>query len=181
MLKKLRQATNRHRCDWARGCKKWVKYVYPEKQWYYCKIHASKFVRRNLHKKQGKKAEKNYKRKRRTVTARVLKLRENATWAEKIFKDKMRVACSVKWQFQRGFIKGGYYAIVDFYIPSRKLCIEIDGEYHSDLEQQRKDKHRDNWLRTVRKMRVCRITNEQAIKMSITDVANLIKPTFNNS
>lgn len=116
------------------------------------------------------------KAKRKVVTARVLKLRENATWAELIFKDKMRVACPVKFQFQRGFIKGGYFAIVDFYIPSRKLCIEIDGEYHNDPEQQRKDKHRDNWLRTARKMKVRRITNKQAINMSLNEIKQLLTP-----
>ena len=118
---------------------------------------------------------KSMKAKRKVVTARVLKLRENATWAERIFNDKMKQACPVKYKFQRGFIKGGYFAIVDFYIPSRKLCIEIDGEYHKEPEQQKKDKHRDNWLKTVRKLIVKRITNEQAAKMTLAEVRQFVK------
>ncbi len=117
---------------------------------------------------------KSMKSKRKVVTARVLKLRENATWAEKIFNDKMKQACPVKYKFQRGFIKGGYFAIVDFYVPSRKLCIEVDGEYHNTPEQQRKDKHRDNWLKTVRKLIVKRITNEQAVKMTLAEIRQFV-------
>ena len=115
------------------------------------------------------------KAKKKVVTGRVLKLRKNATWAEKIFNDKMKQACPVKYKFQRGFIKGGYFAIVDFYVPSRKLCIEVDGEYHKEPEQQRKDRHRDNWLKTVRKLIVKRITNEQAAKMTLAEVRQFVK------
>lgn len=185
LLKKLRKATWKHRCDWANGCRKWVKYWYQPKDWYYCKIHGPKFERRNQHldtklrkkERQKKLMVSNYKSmktKRKVVTARVLKLRVNATWAELAFNDKMKQACPVQFKFQRGFIKGGYFAIVDFYIPSRKICIEIDGEYHREPEQQRKDRHRDNWLRTVRKLKVRRITNEQAIKMTIQEVRHLV-------
>lgn len=181
-LKKLKKATRYHRCDWAYGCRKMVKYWYPEKDWYYCKKHGPKFEQRNQEKYGPKtknkikpKKAKSYKTARKLVTQRVLDLRKRATWAEKIFNDKMRKACPVKYQFQRGFIKGGYFAITDFYIPSRKICIEIDGDYHKDPEQQKKDKRRDNWLRNVRGMKVCRLTNKQAINMTIYEVESLIK------
>lgn len=183
LLKKLKQATWKHRCDWVYSCRKWAKYWYEPKNWYYCKIHGRKFEKRNQHldcKKKEKQKKlmastcKSMKSKRKVVTARVLKLRENATWAEKIFNDKMKQACPVKYKFQRGFIKGGYFAIVDFYVPSRKLCIEVDGEYHNTPEQQRKDKHRDNWLKTVRKLIVKRITNEQAVKMTLAEIRQFV-------
>lgn len=80
----------------------------------------------------------------------------------------------MKFKFQRGFIKGGYYAIVDFFIPSRKLCIEIDGPYHLRPEQQAKDKHRDKWLREVRRLKIKRLTNEQAFSISVEDIKELI-------
>jgi len=170
---RLRKATNTQRCYWSKNCRKWVKFWCSENRHYYCGKHKKKLQKKEVSKKRMASTCKSMRAKRKVVTARVLKLRENATWAEKIFKDKMRVACPVKFQFQRGFIKGGYFAIVDFYLPSRKLCIEIDGEYHNSPEQRRKDRHRDNWLRTARKMKVVRITNKQAIDMSIEDVKQL--------
>lgn len=36
--------------------------------------------------------------------------------------------------------------IVDFYIPSLKLVIEVDGPSHARLEQRRKDRQRDREL-----------------------------------
>ncbi len=178
-LRKLKKARP-GQCDWAYSCKKWVKYYYPEKDWYYCKKHGPKFEKRNLAKSKKERHAKlmasnckNMKAKRKVVTARVMKLRENATFAERAFNKKMKLACPVKFKFQRAFIKGGYFAITDFYVPSRKLCIEIDGEYHNKPEQQKKDQHRDNWLRTARGLKVCRFTNEQALKMTIEDIKSL--------
>ena len=36
--------------------------------------------------------------------------------------------------------------IVDFYLPSLRIVIEIDGMQHGDIVQARKDAQRDAWL-----------------------------------
>lgn len=147
----------------------------------YCQKCANKWFIANkktgpkkpTHTKLGKRIYPNLKQKRKTITARVLKLRVNATPAELAFKKKIE-RIGVSFQFQRGFIKGKGYAIVDFYVPSKKLCIEIDGGYHTTPEQQKKDKWRDRWLVESRKLTVKRITNDKAFKMSVGDIKELI-------
>ncbi len=114
-----------------------------------------------------------YKDYRKSWTKRIAELRRRATPAEKALLTKLRKVCPVKFKFQRAFIKGGYYAIVDFHIPSRNICIEVDGGYHGTIEQRNKDKRRDMWLGAVRKQDVRRITNQQAIDMSLADVLAL--------
>jgi len=39
--------------------------------------------------------------------------------------------------------------IVDFYCPSEKLIIELDGAYHLNFVQQNKDQERDDRLKTL--------------------------------
>ncbi len=116
-----------------------------------------------------------YKYNKSTVTERVQNLRRRATPAEKEFNRKLKEVCPVRYQFQRGFVKGGYYAIVDFHIPSRKICIEIDGGYHNNPEQQKKDKKRDDWLTNVRGQRVIRITNERAFEIELHEITEMIR------
>lgn len=114
-----------------------------------------------------------YHTKHKTCCQRIETLRKKATMSERIFKDKLRVL-GYKFKFQAGFIKGNYYAIVDFFIPSIKTVIEVDGGYHFTPEQASKDKYRDSWLTNVRKVKVIRITNQQAETMSIFEVRDLI-------
>ncbi len=127
-----------------------------------------------LRKLRWKKYPLSMKSKRRTVTGRVMDLRKRATMSELQFKDKL-TAMGYKFKFQRGFIKGGYYAIVDFFIPKLKLAIEVDGGYHDEPRQKKKDDYRDNWLRTVRGVEVLRLTNKQAEDISVIDLKKLIQ------
>lgn len=61
----------------------------------------------------------------------------------------------VKYIFQKGFLKP-FHRIVDFYIPSMRLIIEIDGLYHQYTKD--KDELKDKlWSR----FKTLRITNEQ--------------------
>lgn len=50
--------------------------------------------------------------------------------------------------------------IVDFYIPKRKLIIEVDGDYHNTPERQDYDDRRSNWLRTSG-YQIIRFNNEE--------------------
>lgn len=60
------------------------------------------------------------------------------------------------------YSKGKFY-IMDFYIPAEKLCIEIDGKYHGELEQIKKDINRERNL-TKMKIYTIRFTNEEVFK-----------------
>ena len=49
---------------------------------------------------------------------------------------------------------------MDFYCPSIRLCIELDGEVHNTVEQQAKDADRTVFLNQNR-IHVLRLTNEE--------------------
>jgi len=93
-------------------------------------------------------------------------LRKKATESEKIVIEIFK-RIKLKYDFQKGFYKltgkyKGYHCIVDFYIPSLHLVLEVDGGYHDTKEQMRKDWFKDKWLREKRKVNVLRIRNEEA-------------------
>lgn len=74
---------------------------------------------------------------------------------------------------QKGFFTHGSHFIVDFYLPKRrKLCLEIDGEYHA--QQLAYDVARDRFLTDVRGFRVRRITNRHALRMDAADLKAFI-------
>jgi very-short-patch-repair endonuclease len=112
--------------------------------------------------------------KRGLAVKRAKQLRENATESELVFKYKLD---KTEWQFkfQKIFARKNMFAIVDFYIPHKKLCIEIDGGYHNKREQKRKDNWRDSWLRKRRGVTVMRLTNEDATEMSVDSINRMIE------
>lgn len=78
-----------------------------------------------------------------------------------------------RYIFNKGFCTNTRFFIVDFYIKRRrKLCLEIDGKYHED--QRWYDESRDWFLRTYRKVRVLRITNEVAMNLDSKSLLKLI-------
>ena len=79
------------------------------------------------------------KKKQKTLGSRKKRLIKNATSSELKIKELLE-ELKIRSIFQKGFIKGNYYCIVDFYIPKLKLCIEVDGEYHNNPEQVKRDK-----------------------------------------
>ena len=102
--------------------------------------------------------------KRKTLGRRVKELKERATDAEKIVYNYL-MKKRVKFIFQKGFISGPNYVIVDFYLPKpKKICIEIDGGYHTTLKQMNRDFNKDNYLENYRGFKVYRFTNEQIYK-----------------
>lgn len=60
--------------------------------------------------------------------------------------------------------------IADFYAPSKKLIVEIDGGYHQDPEQIILDENRTGRLERMG-YRVMRFTNEQVL----CDIENVLK------
>ncbi|MEN8154880.1 MAG: endonuclease domain-containing protein [Acidobacteriota bacterium] len=85
-------------------------------------------------------------------------LRKNQTEAENIFWELVRNKKFMRLKFRRQHQIGTY--IVDFYCPSKRLIIEIDGKIHLNSGQREKDISRDQYL-TELGNRILRFTNEQ--------------------
>ena len=108
------------------------------------------------------------------------KLIDNSTQSEITFKNKLD-KLNIKYCYQKGFIAGDNFCIVDFYLPKPyKLCIEIDGGYHNTPIQIRRDKSRTKYL-INRGFKVLRLTNREANSIPLVDLKQLIdKYTYNN-
>lgn len=91
-----------------------------------------------LHTAEG--STKPYKEDPKENTAEYYKhiLEVNATYAEKLLKTFL--AGKIDFEFQKIiYTDNKHFFIADFYIPSKNLIIELDGEYHDDAKQQEKD------------------------------------------
>lgn len=84
-------------------------------------------------------------------------LRKNPTKAESIVRKYLKEK-KVKHIFQKGFLIP-FHRIVDFYIPKKKIIIEIDGPIH--LLTKDKDTNKDKAFKKHRNFKTIRITNEQ--------------------
>lgn len=102
-----------------------------------------------------------FKDKQRTIRKRLDSLRERATKSELVIQILLN-ELGERHMFQKGFFEGDFYCIVDFYLPKRKLCIEVDGGYHFSDEQRVKDFRKDKYLKEYRGFKVLRISNEAA-------------------
>jgi very-short-patch-repair endonuclease len=65
--------------------------------------------------------------------------------------------------------------IVDFYIPSHRLVIEVDGGYHASAEQRGADAHRERELVRLHGVRVVRFDAELVITRPAAVVACLLE------
>jgi very-short-patch-repair endonuclease len=72
------------------------------------------------------------------------KLRSNMTDSERVLWSRIRRKQLKGFQFYRQKVVGNY--IVDFYCPSAKIIIEVDGSQHYEKEALRKDQVRDERL-----------------------------------
>ncbi len=88
------------------------------------------------------------------------RMRKNPTEAERTLWDALRGRQINNFAFRRQHPFGPF--IVDFYCPSLKLVIEVDGDYHNDPSQQLKDTHRDSHLAHLG-LRVLRFHNTQIL------------------
>lgn len=65
-------------------------------------------------------------------------LEVNATYAERLL--KIFLTGKIDFEFQKIiYTDNKHFFIADFYIPSKNLIIELDGEYHDNIKQQDKD------------------------------------------
>lgn len=104
-----------------------------------------------------------------TLESNAKKMRENPTKAELIMKC---VLCGTigKWRFKwqhvlHGKSQRGY--IADFYFPYTRTILEVDGGYHNDEEQKKKDAMRTKDLEEAG-YKVFRISNEDVLNGKIS-------------
>ena len=112
-----------------------------------------------LHTSEG--STKPYKEEPKENTAEYYKhiLEVNATYAERLLKTFL--TGKIDFEFQKIiYTDNKHFFIADFYIPSKNLIIELDGEYHDDAKQQEKDIWRTKILKSLG-YRVIRFKNKQ--------------------
>ena len=86
-------------------------------------------------------------------------LEVNATYAERLLKTFL--TGKIDFEFQKIiYTDNKHFFIADFYIPSKNLIIELDGEYHDDAKQQEKDIWRTKILKSLG-YRIIRFKNKQ--------------------
>lgn len=78
----------------------------------------------------------------------------------------------IRFMFQKGFLKP-FHRIADFYIPNRKLIIEVDGGYHELIKKQ--DELKDFLFKQKRGMKTIRIKNEQIWDKSYQKTLGFLK------
>ncbi len=98
-------------------------------------------------------------------------LRNNATEVEKILWNRLRNS-QLGYKFRRQFSVRGY--ILDFYCPSLKLAIELDGEIHKFKTQY--DRYRDQFLEAM-EIKTIRFLNDQ-VKNNLSNVIKKIVEYF---
>lgn len=119
-----------------------------------------------LHTSEG--STKSYKEEPKENTAEYYKhiLEVNATYAERLLKTFL--TGKIDFEFQKIiYTDNKHFFIADFYIPSKNLIIELDGEYHDNAKQQNKDIWRTQLLHSLG-YRVIKFKNKQ-----ITESKNL--------
>lgn len=84
---------------------------------------------------------------------------KNATNAEKVYRDFLDKN-KINYKFQKPIKVDDKWYIMDFYLPESKLCIEIDGGYHTKENQRKNDEERDKDLLSI-DITTIRYTNEE--------------------
>jgi len=95
---------------------------------------------------------------RRQLKQRRRQLRNDPTAAEKLLWLYLKQSQCDGRKFRRQSSYGPY--IMDFYCPSERLCIELDGDSHSTSESQAHDTAKDSYLQRHH-IKVIRFTNEE--------------------
>ncbi len=100
-------------------------------------------------------------------------LRKNMTEAEKLFWSRTNRKQISGVQFYRQRIIEDY--IVDFYCPTAKLVIEIDGGQHYSGKEQRSDEARDKRLASLG-LKVLRFSNLEVLQ----NIDGVLEQVYNN-
>lgn len=98
-------------------------------------------------------------------------LRKKLTETEAILWSQLKERKLGKLRFRRQYSIGRY--VVDFYCPSLKLVIEIDGEVHSSVEAQKYDRIRDQFLKSLG-LRIMHFRN-QDVQNNLSRILEIIR------
>ena len=102
-------------------------------------------------------------------------LEVNATYAERLLKTFL--TGKIDFEFQKIIYTDNkkHFFIADFYIPSKNLIVELDGEYHDNIKQQDKDIWRTQILKSLG-YEVIRFKNKQITESrDLSWVLNIIE------
>ena len=102
-------------------------------------------------------------------------LRNNSTVAEAVLWRSIKNRQLDGRLFRRQFSVGDY--VLDFFCPSEKLCVELDGAPHFSEPGFLHDKRRDEFLNSLG-IKVIRIENKHVFKLH-EQVLEYIKENFN--
>jgi very-short-patch-repair endonuclease len=105
---------------------------------------------------------------------RLLRLTETPTERMLWLKIKGKQLDGYRFRQQHGF--GPY--VLDFYCPSLRLCIELDGEIHAEERVMQKDEERTTFLKENR-IHVLRFRNEE-VEQNIDLVLDRIRDYINS-
>lgn len=103
-------------------------------------------------------------------------LRQNATKAENVLWEKLRNKLFNNLKFRRQHPIQNY--IADFYCHELQLIIEIDGKYHEEEEQKKRDAQRTELLE-YQGVRLIRFSNEQVLNQIDEVLAEIEKEVRN--
>lgn len=119
-----------------------------------------------------------FKEKQQTLFARQKALRKEPTISELAFKKRLE-NLGINFIFQKCFIAGDNYCIVDFYLPKPfKLVIEVDGPYHDLKCQKSRDRNRDYYLTKTRGFKVLRIKNDDVDTVDLSFLLGPVQKPF---
>ena len=97
----------------------------------------------------------------KTLRERRRDLRNNATESEQLLWSYLKSSQLAGFKFVRQYSVGPY--ILDFYCPSLRLGIELDGSSHFAEEAKIYDENRSKYLKSVN-IRVIRFWNGEVLK-----------------
>ena len=104
-------------------------------------------------------------------------LRRTETPTEQMLWKKLRSKQMDGYRFRQQHGFGPY--VLDFYCPSLRLCIELDGEIHNYEKVKQKDEERSLFLKENR-ITVLRFRNEE-VEHNIDNVLDRIRNFINTS
>ena len=110
---------------------------------------------------------------KRPLTGRARGLRRKSTFVERRLWAALRGKSLEGLRFRRQQPIGPY--IADFFCPSAKLVIELDGYFHSDTLRAQRDEIRTTWL-NERGYRVLRFDNDVILE-ALDGVLDTIRKT----
>jgi very-short-patch-repair endonuclease len=95
------------------------------------------------------------------------RLRQTATKAEAAAWKILRNRALLGLKFRRQQLIAGF--VVDFYCPSQRLVLELDGGVHDDPDQRQRDRIRTEALRQL-SIRVLRVPNHDVHEQALRDL-----------